>query len=173
MKKLVAGLALALVLMVAPSAGAFLDHNDHSTNADAKAKAKAQAGAVAGAAAIGLQGQNAEGGDTHTDVDASENRNAYRGSFSASIPEGNEGPALLTPWGGVGISNMSRVTELLMFAEVVEDGSEEHKWLIAELQSEIGGTCRWLGFGPKGWKFPFLLGLDCWPDLRFDPKFGR
>jgi hypothetical protein len=171
MKKLVAGLALALVLMVAPSAGAFLDHNDHSTNADAKAKA--QAGAVAGAAAIGLQGQHAEGGDTTTQVDASENRNAYRGSFSASIPEGNEGPALLTPWGGVGISNMSRVTELLMMAEVVKEDSEEHKWIIAQLKDEIGESCRWLGFGPKGWKFPFLLGLDCWPDLRFDPKFGR
>jgi hypothetical protein len=122
---------------------------------------------------INAQAQGQVVKDAGTQVDARENRNAYRGSFSASIPEGNEGPALLTPWGGVGISNMSRVTELLMFAEVVEDGSEEHKWLIAELQSEIGGTCRWLGFGPKGWKFPFLLGLDCWPDLRFDPKFGR
>jgi len=135
-----------------------------------------QQGQLQGQAQVGINAQaqgQAQHGSGNTDVDAGEYKNAWRGSYSSSIPEGNEGPALLTPWGGVGVSNMSRVTELLMMAEVVAQDSAEHKWIIAELQSEIGNTCRWMGFGPKGWKFPFLLGLDCWPDLRFDPKFGR
>ena len=114
-----------------------------------------------------LQGQGQQQDqDTDTNVSTGEDENVYRGSFAASIPEGNEGPAVFTPWGGVGISKMSRVTELLMMAEVVKENSPEHLWIIEQLKDEIGESCRWLGFGPKGWQFPFLLGLDCWPDLR-------
>ena len=109
------------------------------------------------------QGQESVG---QVDVNSGEDENVYRGAFAHSVPEGNEGPAIFTPWGGVGVSKPARIYQLMAYGDYVEAGSADHKWLMAELRNEIGETCRWLGMGPKGWKFPFLLGLDCWPDLR-------
>ena len=113
------------------------------------------------------QGQSqAQDQSSSANVDAGEDKDKYRGGFGASVPEGNEGPAIFTPWGGVGVSKPARIYQLMAFGDFVEEGSDGHKWLMAQMKSEIGETCRWMGFGPKGWKFPFLLGLDCWPDLR-------
>ncbi len=129
--------------------------------------------AWSGPAVAEYYNQGGEGGESTSESGASavaegdrEEHNIYRGGFSSFVPEGNEGPSIVTPWGGASVNKPARIYKLVAYGDFIKEGSPEHKWFMEEMKAEVGESCRWLGLGPKQWKFPFLLGLDCWPDLR-------
>ena len=151
MRKLL--LAIGLVFLVSGNAWALLD--DNSTNQD-QVQGQAQA-------AIAVQGQ-AQGqiGAVTTTTDINTNvpreRVLNRGSLTNSVPQGNEGFTLLTPWGGPAISQGSQMAKIESYYSMIGDDSvlsaEALSWARREAQPKkflaIPGTscvCRNAIFG--------------------------
>ena len=99
-----------------------LEINDHSTHLDQhqsqrqeQEQSQRQSQTAYGGASEQGQSQSADNSGNLQTVTTPQERTLYRGSLGLSIPEGNEGPILATPWGGLGFAKQSRMTKLTAY----------------------------------------------------------
>lgn len=117
-----------------------------------------------------LQGQGqgqAQGqlsvGQVDVNTEVPDERELYKGAISTSYPVGNEGPTMMTPWGGGSIQKMSEVTKLKVLIDVKQSAGVSIDDEISQLE-EASAPCRFLTLGPKRLS---IFGLGCWSDQRW------
>jgi hypothetical protein len=90
-------------------------------------------------------------------------RELYKGALAQDVPEGNEGPIIATPWGGLGASRQAEITRIVAAYNLLapDDARREE---LASQAVEAAAPCRFFGLGPQ--RFSILFGADCWTSLR-------
>ena len=119
-----------LVLVGGGQAWALLD--DNSTNqAQGQQQGQAQGqGQQQGNIGLNAQGQTAVG-DVSVNTDVPPEKTLAHGSMAPSVPQGNEGMAFQTPWGGPMISQGSQMAKYQALAQL---GAEDQAlaWALVE-----------------------------------------